>query len=252
MPDSPKILTLDIETSPSMAYVWKLWKENIPLARLVDTGEVMCLSAKWYGVDEPMFYSKFHNGEQEMVQAAHYLLSESDIIVTYNGKKFDVPHLNREFITHELTPPAPYSHIDLYHTVRSKFKFASNKLDHVAEQLGLGNKFEHSGFDLWVKCMGGDPEAWEEMKTYNIQDVILTEQVYDKVKPWVTGVPHYSLFTDDTETPACSVCGSAELRKQGHAITTSSVYQRYRCADCGKYTRGNTALRRVNTRGVIG
>jgi hypothetical protein len=72
MPDSPKILTLDIETSPSMAYVWKLWKENIPLARLVDTGEVMCFSAKWYGVDEPMFYSKFHNGEQEMVQAAHH------------------------------------------------------------------------------------------------------------------------------------------------------------------------------------
>src|SRR5690349_14141247 len=93
-----RILTLDIETSPSLAYVWKLWKENIPLQRLIETGEVICFAAKWYDQPDVMFHSIFHDGKDGMVQAAYELLSQADAVVTYNGKKFDMPHLNREFI----------------------------------------------------------------------------------------------------------------------------------------------------------
>jgi uncharacterized protein YprB with RNaseH-like and TPR domain len=163
-----KILTLDIETSPSLAYVWRLFKENIPLQRLVDTGEVICVAAKWYGEDEVKFFSVHHDGKQEMLNAIYNLLSEADAVVTYNGKKFDIPHLNREFILAGMTPPSPYAQIDLYWTARQKFNFVSNKLDNIAKELGLGGKFVHAGFQLWIDCMNGDPEAWEEMKTYNM------------------------------------------------------------------------------------
>lgn len=241
MADAPKILTLDIETSPSLAYVWSLWKENIPLQRLIETGEVICFAAKYYGEDQVEFFSKYHNGKDTMVDAAHYLLSDADIVVHYNGKKFDIPHLNREFILQGKTPPSPYAQVDLYQIVRKNFNFVSNKLDHVAEQLGLGNKFEHSGFELWVKCMQNDPDAWEEMKTYNLKDVILTETLYDKLRPWITGHPHFSLY-GDSDQEACPNCGGSNLRPQGRAYTSVSVFQRYRCADCGKWSRGNRRL----------
>lgn len=251
-----KLLIIDIETRPSLAYVWRLFKENIPLARLVETGEVICFAAKWYGSDEVMFKSVHHDGQDAMIAAAYNLFNEADAVITYNGKKFDVPHLNRAFILDGRTPPAPYAQIDLYWTVRQKFNFTSNKLDHVAQQLGLGSKAVHSGFDLWIDCMAGDPEAWEEMKTYNEQDVRLTEQLYDRLLPWISSHPTASLFNDpearESGIPACPNCASTNLKPRGRAYTSVSVFQRYRCDDCGKWSRSGSRLEGVSVRNVAG
>jgi hypothetical protein len=249
-----KLLIIDIETSPSLAYVWRLFKENIPLQRLVDTGEVICFAAKWYDSDEVMFHSIYHDGKEAMIRAAYDLLSEADAVIHYNGKKFDMPHLNREFILAGMTPPAPYAQVDLYWTVRKNFNFVSNKLDHIAEQLGLGNKFSHQGFDLWVKCMQLDAEAWEEMKTYNVQDVLLTEKVYERLLPWIAPHPTASLYADHEARadglPVCPNCAGTNLKPRGRAYTSVSVFQRYRCDDCGKWSRSGSRLEGVSVRGM--
>lgn len=249
-----KLLTLDIETSPSLAYVWRLFKENIPLQRLVDTGEVLCVAAKWYDSDETLFYSVHHDGKQGMLDAVHALLSECDAVITYNGKKFDIPHLNREFILAGMTPPAPYAHIDLYWTARQKFNFISNKLDNIAKELGIGGKFEHSGFQLWIDCMAGDPDAWDEMETYNRKDVVLTEQVYTRLLPWISQHPAASLYNDPEARadgiPGCPACGGTNLKPRGRAYTSVSIFQRYRCDDCGKWSRSGSRLEGVSVRGM--
>ena len=249
-----RILTVDIETSPSLAYVWRLFKENIPLQRLVETGEVICVAAKWYDSDEVMFYSVHHDGKQEMLNAIYNLLSEADAVVTYNGKKFDIPHLNREFILAGMTPPAPYAQIDLYWTARQKFNFVSNKLDNIAKELGLGGKFVHAGFQLWIDCMAGDPDAWEQMKTYNMKDVVLTEQLYTRLLPWITQHPAASLYGDAAAraegAEACPGCGGTNLKPRGRAYTSVSVFQRYRCDDCGKWSRSGSRLEGTSVRGM--
>lgn len=246
-----RILTLDIETCPSLAYVWSLFKENIPLARLIETGEVICFAAKWRGDDEVLFYSMHHDGKEEMVAAAHRLLSEADIVVTYNGKKFDVPHLNREFVLQGLTPPAPYAQVDLYWTARQKFNFVSNKLDHVVQELGLGAKVAHAGFQLWVDCMAGDEEAWTQMREYNEEDVRITEKLYDRLRPWITSHPTVDLYgAPEDGVPRCPTCGSDSLQRRGQAFTSVSVYQRYQCNGCGKWSRGAKRHNSVDVRGV--
>lgn len=249
-----KILTLDIETSPSLAYVWRLFKENIPLQRLVETGEVICVAAKWYDADDVLFYSTHHDGKEGMLRAVYELLNEADVVVTYNGKKFDIPHLNREFILLGLTPPAPYAHVDLYWTVRQKFNFVSNKLENVLNELGLGGKFQHSGFDLWIKCMQNDPEAWEEMKTYNEIDVVRTESLYTRLLPWISAHPSAGLYVDPEARakglPTCPNCGTTNLKPRGRAYTSVSVFQRYRCEDCGKWSRSSSRLEGVPVRSL--
>ena len=251
----PKILTLDIETSPALAYVWRLWKENIPLQRLVETGEVISFAAKWYedSVDQVKFYSIYHDDKYSMIQAAHSLLDEADFVVTYNGKKFDIPHINREILLSGSTPPSPYSQIDLYQVIKKTFMFTSNKLDHVSEQLEIGNKVEHAGFQLWVDCMAFDPTAWEQMKEYNMHDVVLTEQLYTKLRPWISGHPHFNLFTEDgASRVSCPACGSENLQSRGKARTAMSTYNRYQCQDCGKWTRGNSRTQGVVTTSIKG
>jgi hypothetical protein len=81
-------------------------------------------------------------------------------------------------------PPSPVKDLDLMSITKANFLFPSNKLDYVAQKLGVGAKVKHSGFKLWLRCMEGDDKAWKEMKTYQIQDVNLLAELYDVLLPW--------------------------------------------------------------------
>ena len=124
------------------------------------------------------FDSIFNSHKHDILKGLHKLFDQADVIVHYNGSSFDIPVINKEFIQSNLLPPSPYKQVDLLKTVRSQFRFPSNKLDYVSQTLGLGNKVSHEGFDLWVKCMEKDPSAWKRMEKYNKQDVNLLEKLY--------------------------------------------------------------------------
>ncbi len=242
----PKILVIDIETSPNLAHVWSLWGQNVGLSQLLESGEVICFAAKWLGSKKTMFYSTFHNGKEEMVQQAWSLLDEADIVVHYNGKRFDIPHLNREFLEAGLEPPAPYAQVDLYQTAKSKFKFPSNKLDYIAQTLNIGAKTSHAGHQLWLDCLADKPKAWKTMRQYNIHDVELTETLYTKLLPWIHPHPNLNLYGGS----GCPQCGSSELRREGYSRTSLGIYQRYQCKDCGRWSRDKHKLGGTDVRGI--
>lgn len=237
-----RILLLDIETAPNIAYVWGLFKENIPLQRLVSSGYVLCWAAKWLGEDEVFFDSVHKSREKTMLKRIHKLLSEADAVVHYNGSSFDIPTLNKEFLLHGLAPPASYKQIDLLLTARKQFRFTSNKLDYVANVLGVGKKFKHAGFELWVQCMNGDEAAWAEMETYNKQDVYLLEKVYEIFLPWIKGHPNVGLY-EGSEEHVCPNCGGNHLTKRGFSFTATNQYQRYQCNDCGTWSRSRKNIK---------
>jgi DNA polymerase elongation subunit (family B) len=234
-----RVLLLDIETAPNTAYVWRLFKENIPLARLMETSYVMCWAAKWLDEEEVFFDSVYHSSMHEMLTSIHDLLDRADVVVHFNGKSFDIPTLNKEFLINGIPPPAPYKQVDLMLVAKDKFRFVSNKLDHIAGQLGVGQKHDTS-FELWVGCMNKDPEAWTVMKQYNIQDVRLLEEVYNQFIPWITKGPNMAVYADGA--PVCPNCGSVHVNQRGFAYTTVGKFQRYQCKDCGTWSRNGINL----------
>lgn len=230
-----KVLLLDIETAPHIAYVWSLVNNNyINPDMLVHQGRTLCWAAKWYGEDDVYFDSVYQSSPRAMCRRAHKLIDQADAVIHYNGTKFDIPMLNQEFLLHGLAPASPVKQIDLLKTVRNKFRFPSNKLSYVSSKLGLGSKVEHKGFALWEGCLRNDAESWELMERYNKQDVVLLEALYEKLKPWVKSPPNYSTFTGEE---VCPSCGSHSLKKRGVAHTATRTYQRYRCGDCGAWSR---------------
>lgn len=246
-----KTLILDIETSPSLAYIWSLWDQNISLGALVEVGEVICFAAKWLGEDEVLFYSDFHDGHNVMVQRAWELMDEADAIIHFNGRAFDIKHLNREFFLAELGPPSPHKDIDLLTVCRGRFKFLSNKLQHVAEQIGIGGKEETGGFQTWVRCLQNDPEAWDNMRTYNIGDVVLTEKLYGRLQGWVKGHPSHANFDNNgSGVPVCPNCGSNHLQKRGFYRTQVSEFQQLHCQNCGAWSREATRIDHVKIQPV--
>jgi len=244
----PKILVLDIETAPALADVWSLWNVNVGLSQLRQVSTVICLAAKWTDRNSVMFHSDHHDGHKEMVEWAHYHINEADIVVHYNGTRFDMPHLYREFLLAGLDPPSPVQEVDLLKVVKSRFRFQSNKLDHVTRQLGLAGKVQHTGHDLWVRCMAGDPKAWALMKRYNQGDVRLTQDLYERLLPWIKSHPHVGLFTG--EEHACSRCGGTNLQRRGFKAAGLSMFQQYQCQGCKSWSRGKTAVARVDERGT--
>lgn len=232
-----KVLFLDLETTPMTAHTWGLWDQNISINQILDHTEVMCFGAKWKGKDKVIFKSSHHHGKKEMLQEIHKLIDEADAVVGWNSAAFDMKHLNREFLEAGMFPPSPTKDIDLMRAVKAKFKFPSNKLDYVAQKLGVGAKVKHSGFDLWIKCMAGNNKAWKEMKEYQIQDVELLVELYDKLLPWIPAHPNTALY-DDVEG-GCSSCSSLRLERRGFAISSTGKYQRYQCKDCGSWMKGS-------------
>ena len=237
-----KILLLDIETSPNTAHVWGLWQQNVSINQLMESSYVLCYAAKWLNEDDMFFDSVQKSKPKAMLKGIHGLLNEADAVVHYNGTKFDIPTLNKEFLLHRFNPPSPYKQIDLLRVVRSQFRFPSNKLDYVAQRLGLGKKQSHEGHELWVKCMNGDKNAWQRMADYNIQDVVLLEDLYTTLLPWIKNHPNKNLHGDN---PCCPACGDVHLQKRGTAVSTTGVYQRYQCRSCGSWSQGTKATKKT-------
>ena len=179
-----KILLLDIETTPLQVYTWGLWDQNIGINQIIKTTEMMCFGAKWLGQKKVTFKSVHHDGKQAMLEELHRMMDEADILVGWNSAAFDHKHINREFLENGFVPPSPTKDLDLMSIVKSNFQFPSNKLDYVAQKLGVGAKVKHSGFELWIGCMENNAKSWVEMKKYQIQDVELLDKLYDILLPW--------------------------------------------------------------------
>lgn len=235
-----KILLLDIETKPHLVTAWGLFDQRIGINQILEAGSTLCFAAKWMGKREIIFESVYQTTERKMLKTMHDLLDEADAVVTYNGKRFDLPTLNKEFVLHGMKPPAPYKSIDLYQTVKRQFRWASNKLDYVSQSLGLGSKTQHKGMELWLGCMNNDPSSWSVMERYNRQDVRLLEKLYLRLLPWIKDHPNHALY-DLKEKPACTNCGSENLQRRGYALTKVGRYARMQCKGCGHWMRSRTS-----------
>jgi DNA polymerase elongation subunit (family B) len=229
-----KLLYLDIETSPHQGTFWNLFPKFIPINQVKKPTEVLCWAAKWHN-DREVIYRK--HSDPDFITKMWDLLNEADAVVHYNGKNFDIKHLNREFAKAGFCPPSPYAQIDLLTTVRASFKLASNKLDYVCRYFGLGSKVKHVGIELWYDCMDGDPEAWKIMERYNRRDVVLLPKLYKFLLPWIKNHPNVGLYKKDPTRPTCSFCGSTNIQSRGTYRTKAGVYSRWWCNGCGVWLR---------------
>lgn len=245
----PKVLVLDIETSPMITYNFGLFDQNIGLDQIIEDSYLLAFSAKW--LDEPvskMVYVDQRNrkdvsDDKELCKKAWKLMDEADIIITQNGISFDNKVLNARFVFHELKAPSSYKNIDTLRIARKHFKFSSNKLEYMTNKLNKKyKKLTHKkfpGISLWKECIKGNKEAWKEMEKYNRWDVLSTEELYHILSPWDNSID-FNIYSDSDEV-VCN-CGSDDFEKNGLKRLSAGVYQRYRCKDCGKETRGKENL----------
>lgn len=252
MLNKTKILLFDIETSPNLGYVWGKYEQDV--ISYTKEWYMLSFAYKWLGEKKtyayalPDFkgYKKDKTNDYELVKKLHELMNEADIIIGHNCDQFDIRKTNARFIAHGLTPPSPYKTVDTKKVAKRYFHFNSNKLDDLGRYLKLGQKLSTGGFDLWLGCMGGNPKAWKTMVEYNKQDVILLEEVYNTLLPWISNHPNVNVI-DENEF-GCTNCGSEHLQKRGIGFNSVTKYQRYVCVDCGKWSKSKPIRTSIEVR----
>ena len=249
MTDKPSLIFLDIETSPIYGLSWETYDTNI--LKVIEPSKIISIAWKELHEEEThcktLFdYPRYEGGivdDTQLVKEAWAVLDEADIVCAHYGNAFDLKKLNSRFVYHGLNAPSAYKQIDTCKEAKKNFKFDSNSLNSLGEYLGVGKKIENGGFGLWLRCIEGDPKAWELMKQYNIQDVVLLEKVYLRLRPFMTSHPSLvNLKENPADTLACPTCASTDVQKRGFSITRTGRRQRFQCRTCGSWSSGQLIL----------
>lgn len=115
-------------------------------------------------------------------------LESFDVLVTWNGRSFDLPFLTTRLMKHGLDPRPILRkpHIDLADLVKSRLRLTFTYLDHVCDFFGIVRKEGPMGLEvphLYVRSLEGDEKASTAIREHCLDDLQATRQVFLKLKP---------------------------------------------------------------------
>ena len=243
--NKPRICFYDIETTLAKSYHFGQWKQNIGVKQQVQEGHL--LSHAWAWGDEPVVGSiltreeMLNHDPERLVLEAWSLLDNADVVVAHYGKKFDIPKLNGYFLKYGLQPPSPYKVVDTKEISSKKFLLPFNSLEYLAKALGVQQKIDNSGIQLWIDCDQGKQEALDEMLAYNIGDVEALRDVYYRLISWDNNGVNMALYNDE-HTALCTHCGCDDIISLDgkYAYTAQRKYSLFRCNSCKAILRSNS------------
>ena len=235
----PKILVLDIETRQMLLGGFGLFNQNFSLDQIEEDWSIISFSAKWKGSEDVFYEDVSTQTEDSLLSKLHKLLDQADFILAHNGRRFDLKKIRARLIARGFPPHSPVRVIDSLEICKKEFGFSSNKLQYLTNLLCKKNvKSSHEkfhGYKLWREFLRGNPEAIQEMREYNIIDVLSLEELYDILAPWSSTLPVFDAYDDDPSE-------NSDWEFDGYVYTNLAKYERFRNVKTGQYRRGRKNL----------
>lgn len=242
-PLKPKRLFYDIETSYNIVKSWRIgFNINLNMEDIIQERAIITIAYKWEGEEDVTVLSWNKGCDKKIIEDFVKVMAEADELVGHNVDRYDTKFIMARALKHNIPVLPKYQSTDTLKLAKKHFMLNSNKLDYIAQYLGIGHKTKHRGLSMWDDIiLRNDPKALEEMIEYNVQDVFLTEQVYHKLMEYsLPKVNHASKQTGNKHT--CPQCGSdhAELHKT-YISSTGTKTRLMNCLNCStNFTINNT------------
>lgn len=250
-PTKAKVLFFDLETSFLTIPVFQIYNNNYTApSNILQDWKLLTFSYKWMGEKEVTQHKLTeleltNNDDSRLVKELWELMDEASIVIAHNGSRFDVKKATAKFFEHGYGLPSPYQIIDTLALAKKSMQPTSFALDYFAKLSGSPVKMETSQ-GLWLRAIKGDYTAIEEMAEYCDQDIVVLEQVFYKLRPYLKGLPNMGLFTEEEDV--CPSCGSTDFLEGDLEPYRTSVneFMTRRCACCGSISKSRTATKRTN------
>jgi len=127
--------------------------------------------------------------DRELVDAYARALEQYDILVSWNGKLFDIPVLGGRLAFHNLRRVDPNMHIDLMYYASGQFmRIGRRSLQSVSEYFDTGNKKTPLSVRIWDKAMSGSDEDYDTIAEHCDADVLVLRDVFSTLKQHVRNV----------------------------------------------------------------
>jgi DNA polymerase elongation subunit (family B) len=232
-----KRLFFDIEVSANIGLFWQSgFKLNISPDSIIKERAIICICYKWEDEKEVNYLTwDSKQCDKKLLERFVKVANSCDEMIGHNGDKFDLAWVRTRCLFHRIPMFPNYSTIDTLKISRSKFKFNSNKLNYIAQFLGMGEKIK-TEFSLWKDILlHKDKEAMAKMVKYCQKDVILLERVYKELAMHIAPKTHYGvIFGGDRRS--CPECGSDEVTISKNRTSATGVKRiQYQCKTCNKY-----------------
>jgi DNA polymerase elongation subunit (family B) len=225
----------DIETSPVDAKVWGPgWKMTVSPNQITNFYKIISIAYKWQHENKvhALTWNK-RQDDKKMCQDFSKVLGTADVINAYNGDNFDLKKFRTRCLYHRIPILCKYTTEDLLKKSRRFFAFPSNKMDEVAKFLGLSRKIK-TEFELWLDVVNKVPNALENMVEYNKQDVIVLQDIYTILLPYIDHDVNLAGLRD-LERWRCPECASKKVRLSLSDSTKMGTIRRYMiCDKCQK------------------
>jgi len=236
-----KRLFFDIETAPNIGLFFEAgYKKNINYQSIIKERAIICICYKWEDCKDVHYLTwDAKQCDKKMLIEFIKVANSADEIIGHNSIKFDLAWIRTRCLFHRIHMPPNYVSIDTLNISRSKFRFNSNRLDYIAQYLGMGQKIK-TDFNLWKDILlHKDKLSLDKMVKYCKMDVILLEKIYKELSNHVENKTHYGVIFGG-ERGSCPECGSEKLHKQREFISSSGLKKiRYLCHVCQKYCTKN-------------
>lgn len=241
-----KRLFFDIETSPLIAYSWRIgYKINLPYDNIIQHAKIICISYKWENEDKvySLSWDKDLCDKQMSINFVK-VANQADEIIAHNGDRFDIKWLRTRCIFHRVPMFPKYRTLDTLKKAKAHFNFPNNKLDTIVQYLGVGAKIKHEGFDMWRKCLEGDKQALKDMIRYCEGDIIALEDAFFVMQNYIKNNTHAGVINNQLKA-SCPSCGSQDVALIKNNFTAlGTIKRQLECNPCGYvYETSNSAWR---------
>ena len=236
-----KRLFFDIETSPCIGWFWRpSYRTRLSYNNVIEDAKIICVSYKWQ--DKNKVHTLDWGTKKVDMKLIHEfvkIMNKANEIIGHNGDRFDIPWVRTRALYHGIHNVPRWQTLDTLKSVRSNLKLPSNRLDAIGRYFDLGEKIKVDG-DLWQNIVFGDGSRMEEMIDYCEQDVVLLQQVYEKIIGVVPLKSHAGVIKGGSKW-SCPNCGSVDIIRNGtHVTTTGTEKQKMQCKSCKRCYRIST------------
>ena len=208
-----------------------------------DDTHLLCIAWSWLGEDHVNIASIDEgNWPKELREDKHVLeafvpeFTKADNLITWYGRKFDEPYIRARAAKHRMGGLPHVHHDDLWYTCRHEFSLSSNRLENAAEFLGVEHEKEKLSKYVWHDATFGDQKALDKIKYRCVIDVLLLEDVYEVMLPYVRN--KFNIATAEAQEFTCPWCGSKKVTRNGKGYSALTVWQKYHCKECGAWPKG--------------